>query len=237
MRKRTLFFVGIAGLAAAVAWWLFFGSTPAQPNLTANERQEILAVQDTRLSEGSHDAPVKIIEYVDVLCPYCAKASQPGDIIPSMLEEYVETGKAHYEVRLVAKTAPDSQRAGEGAYCAAEQDAFFAYLDKAYDDTWRQYYSRDADVLDVSMFQEGAIFTFVRSIPEINHLQWQDCMKQNAYADVMNKHADELRRLDAYGTPTMVVDDISYTGTPEYSAFQAVINASLNEKRAHEEAE
>lgn len=213
-------------------WWFF--TYGAQPAPLTEEQKAILKTQDERLSKGSPDAPVKIIEYVDVLCPFCAKASQPGDILPRMMEEYVDTKKAHYEVRLVAKVAPDSQRADEGAYCAAEQDQFWPYLDKAYNDTWKQYYSKDKDAADVPFFQMTTIQTFVRSIPEIDFYRWQRCMDNNIYAQTMDDNAKEMVRLEAYGTPTMVVDGKSYTGAPPYPAFQAVINASLNEKKAQE---
>ena len=59
-------------------------------------------------------------------------------------------------------------------------------------------------------------------------------MDNNIYAQTMDDNAKEMVRLEAYGTPTMVVDGKSYTGAPPYPAFQAVINASLNEKKAQE---
>lgn len=69
------------------------------------------------------------MEFADILCPYCAKANQ--QVIPQIKSNYIDTGKVHYEVRLVAMIAPDSQHAGEGAYCAAKQGKFWNYLDTA----------------------------------------------------------------------------------------------------------
>ncbi|MGO3701693.1 MAG: DsbA family protein [Candidatus Saccharimonadales bacterium] len=237
MKRRNVVAFGVTGMVMLVVggWWFFAERDPGEADLSVEERRAVLSVQDERLSKGSPDAPVTIIEYIDVLCPYCAKASQPGDIIPRMMTEYVDTNKARYEVRLVAKTAPDSERAGQGAYCAAEQKQFWPYIDKAYEDTWRQYYSQDRDVTAVDIFKEASIFTFVRSIPEIDHLRWQACMKSNSYSQTMEDNAAEMSRLKAYGTPTMVVDGKSYTGTPPYEAFRAVINASLNEKKAQKD--
>lgn len=224
--------VSIVAIAMVTAGWAFFtfGGTPA-PQLLSSEQQAILKVHDERLSKGSPGAPVKIIDYVDVLCPFCAKSNQPGETVPRIMSDYVDTKKAHYEVRLVAKTAQDSERAGKGAYCAAEQNKFWEYLDTAYSDTWKQYYSQNKDVADVTLFQKNTILSFAKTIPGLDTLKWQECLHDNDYTETMNTNANDMTELGAYGTPTMVVDGKSYSGTPPYSSFQAIINASLNQKK------
>lgn len=236
MNKALVALVVFVVAAVGAGWWFFAYGGTTSPPLT-NEQQKIINTKDERLSLGSSEAPVKIIEYVDVLCPYCAKINQPGEAIPRVIEDYVDTGLAHYEVRLVALASPDSGRAGEGAYCAAEQSRFWQFIDKAYSDTWQQYYSQDKDVSDVDIFEESAINNFAQSVPDLDFTDWRYCMQDNNYAAVMEGNSRDMIELEAHGTPSMVVDGKSYVGTPPYSAFRAVIDASLNEKKAQAEAD
>lgn len=120
-------------MALIVCGWLFFSYGGSTQEPLSESDQKVLNVQDKRLTKGDSAAPVKIVEYADILCPYCAKANE--EIIPQIQSNYIDKKQVHYEVRLVAMISPDSQRAGEGAYCAAEQDKFWDYLDAAYQDT------------------------------------------------------------------------------------------------------
>lgn len=120
--KKTTLVVGALIVAIIIGGWVFFSSgTSKQTSLTTSEKK-VLDVQDKRLTKGDASAPVKIVEYADILCPYCAKANE--ETIPQIQSNYIDKKQAHYEVRLVAMISPDSQRAGEGAYCAAEQNKF-----------------------------------------------------------------------------------------------------------------
>lgn len=184
----------------------------------------VLNVEDERLTKGEETAPVKIVEYTDILCPSCARANE--EVIPQIEENYVETGKAHYEVRVVAMITPDSQRAAEGAYCAAEQDKFWEYLDTAYTKTWQNYYSKNVSPTDIPLFSESGIASFARGL-DIDIAPWEACMASDKYVEVIEKNQADMRRIKAYGTPHFVINGTSYSGAPPYSAFKGAIDAEL----------
>lgn len=222
--SRITLIVIVLLTATVFAGWLFFtfGGQGTQP--ISEDRKKILAVQDERLTEGRPDAPVKIVEYVDPLCPYCAKAHQ--DVIPSIRSEYIETHKARYEVRLVAMLTPDSERASRGAYCAAEQDKFWEYMDAAYDTTWNRYYSQNKEPKDVSIFSKSEIENFVSPIG-VDTIDWQQCMESGKYSDTISANALTMSELKAYGTPHFIINGQNYNGAPPYASFKAVIDAEL----------
>ena len=184
----------------------------------------VLAIQDQRLSQGDANAPVKIVEYTDILCPYCAQAN--ANIIPRIKSDYIDTKKAHYEVRLVARIAPDSKRAAIGAYCAAEQGKFWEYLDTAYTRTWNEFYSSNKSPEEVNLFSELLITDFAKRLG-LDMPSWQTCLTSGKYDSALEKNQAKMREMEAYGTPHFVINEKSYSGAPPYPAFQAVIDGEL----------
>lgn len=228
MNKTTIIVLAVA-TAVVIAGWAFFtyGGTKRQPLTDA--QQKVLNVQDERLSKGDKNAPIKIVEYADILCPYCAKAN--SEIIPQIQSHYIDKNQAHYEVRLVAMIAEDSERASEGAYCAAEQDMFWRYLDKAYKDTWDTYYSQGATPQDVDLFNKDKIYRFGKTVG-LEMLQWQQCMDDGAYKETIALNRKEMIEIKAYGTPHFNINGKNYNGAPPFQSFKAVIDAELNQAKA-----
>jgi len=75
---------------------------------------------------GSDDAPVTIIEFTDLQCPYCARyASQT---FPRLKREYVDTGKLRYTSRdLPLPFHSFALPAAVASRCAGEQGRFWEY--------------------------------------------------------------------------------------------------------------
>lgn len=226
---RRLIVVTGLGLAIAIGGlWLFFayGGNTGQPQKTS---VSLLKVADEKLSKGNPDAVVKIVEYADILCPFCSKVN--ADVIPKIQTDYIAQGKVHYEVRLVAMIAPDSQRAGEGAYCAAEQNKFWGYLDSAYQRTWKDYYSSDKSPEDVPLFAQSNIRTFARSV-SLDMFDWDRCMESGKYKQVMLQNQTKMKEIGAFGTPHFIINDTNYSGSPPYATFKGVIDAALRKAEA-----
>jgi protein-disulfide isomerase len=75
---------------------------------------------------GRDDAPVTIIEFTDLQCPYCARyASQT---FPRLKREYVDTGKLRYSSRdLPLPFHSFALPAAVASRCAGEQGRFWEY--------------------------------------------------------------------------------------------------------------
>lgn len=75
---------------------------------------------------GNPDAPVTIIEFADYLCPACQNYKPDVD---RFMEEYVATGKARWEFRILPTAGGDTtQYAGNLAYCAAAEGKHWGYI-------------------------------------------------------------------------------------------------------------
>jgi protein-disulfide isomerase len=87
---------------------------------------------DSYRSMGDADAPVVITEFSDYQCPACASVEE--QVIPGLIEQYVDTGK----VRLVYREFPldglhpFARKAAEAAVCAGRQDGYWEMHDKLF---------------------------------------------------------------------------------------------------------
>ena len=87
-------------------------ATP-EPSLFAGIEQQGAAL-------GSPKAPVTLVEYADLQCPYCAQWAR--DALPTLVEDYVKTGKLRIVFRGLAFIGPDSDKALRTAIAAGEQN-------------------------------------------------------------------------------------------------------------------
>ncbi len=102
---------------------------PTQPAQTAEPGEPVEVVRrdpsDT-LAIGDLDAPVVLSEWADLRCPYCAKVTT--EIMPTVIAEYVDTGKVRLEFNDVSFFGEDSTTGAVALRAAAEQGRFAEYL-------------------------------------------------------------------------------------------------------------
>ncbi|MDP9303543.1 MAG: DsbA family protein [Actinomycetota bacterium] len=79
---------------------------------------------------GSPVAPVTMIEYIDLQCPFCAQFETQA--LPSLISRYVRTGKVKVEARPLAFIGPDSERGRAAAIAAGLQDKLFNFVQLLY---------------------------------------------------------------------------------------------------------
>jgi protein-disulfide isomerase len=68
---------------------------------------------------GRPDAPVTLVEFADLQCPYCAQWSQQA--FPELVNDYMRTGKLRLVFGGVAFLGPDSEQALRFALAAGRQ--------------------------------------------------------------------------------------------------------------------
>lgn len=68
---------------------------------------------------GAPDAPVTLVEYADMQCPFCAQWAT--DAFPDLVEEYVRPGRLRIEFRGMAFIGPDSEKALRAVLAAADE--------------------------------------------------------------------------------------------------------------------
>lgn len=79
---------------------------------------------------GSPNAPVRLIEYADPQCPYCAVYAR--DVLPTLIHDYVRPGKVQLVFRGLGFLGPDSGTALATATAAGLQNRFWNVIDLLY---------------------------------------------------------------------------------------------------------
>ena len=87
---------------------------------TAPEGDLFAGIRQSGATLGAADAPVEIVEFADLQCPFCAQAEE--EVTPDLVSEYVEPGDARIQFVSIAFIGPDSERGALAVEAAAQQD-------------------------------------------------------------------------------------------------------------------
>jgi protein-disulfide isomerase len=79
---------------------------------------------------GDPSVKITVTEFVDLQCPVCAEASR--QTLPTLIDDYVRTGKVKLEARTLHFLGPDSGRAARAAAAAQEQGRLWPFLEAFY---------------------------------------------------------------------------------------------------------
>lgn len=79
---------------------------------------------------GSPKAPVTLVEYIDLQCPFCQQFET--QVMPNIVKKYVRTGKLKVEARPLAFIGPDSSRGRNAMIAAADQNRAFDFAEILY---------------------------------------------------------------------------------------------------------
>jgi protein-disulfide isomerase len=142
--SRTLQLFLVVALAAVVAGGAILLSSsgddetpagaPAQPGMTpAEEVQQLYdGIPQKGIRLGDPDAPATIVEIADLQCPFCAQYSVQA--MPTVVRDYVRTGKVNYELHVRSFLGRDSVRAAGAASAAARENRMYQFVDLFYRD-------------------------------------------------------------------------------------------------------
>jgi protein-disulfide isomerase len=123
--------VALALIAASLAGGRSAEAEPAARPSGATEPTVLFRdVPQDGLALGRADAPVTLVEYADLQCPYCAAWAR--DVLPAIVDDYVRAGKVRLVFRGLAFLGPDSVKALRAALAAGEQDRLWDVVHDLY---------------------------------------------------------------------------------------------------------
>jgi protein-disulfide isomerase len=100
---------------------------PAAHDVTAVLR----GIPQKGLTLGSPTAPVLVVEFADLQCPYCRQFAATS--WPDIVRRYVRTGKVRMELRLINIIGEDSVKANRAVMAAGLQDRMWDASMRFYD--------------------------------------------------------------------------------------------------------
>jgi protein-disulfide isomerase len=143
--------------------------TNALPEAAVVQR-EFAGIPQNGLVLGSPKAPLTMVEYVDLQCPGC-RAFETS-VLPSIVPEFVRTGKLKIEARPIAFIGPDSIPARQAMIAASEQNRAFNFAQVIYanqgtentgwlDQTFIEHAAASVPGMDVRKLLDDQNSTFV----------------------------------------------------------------------------
>jgi protein-disulfide isomerase len=135
MTRKRMYLVaaalGLAAVAVLVGASLVSGKSSSAPtSLTTvamgSQTAALLAgIPQHGDTLGSPRAPLTLVEYADMQCPYCGEFAR--GTLPTLIRSYVRTGKVKLVFRGLEFVGADSDVALRAVYAAGRQDKLWSY--------------------------------------------------------------------------------------------------------------
>jgi protein-disulfide isomerase len=232
MLRRLPLLIGLLGtallivvIAAAVSTHDADEATKPKAAAKASARDvtKILrGIPQKGLSLGDPDAPLVLVEFADLQCPFCKEFAATS--WPNIVQRYVRTGKVRMELRLIGMLGEDSVTAAKAVMAASLQD-------RMWDASMRFY--------DVQGQENSGYVTdrFLRGVlGGVRGLDLARAMKDRNSRQVRDALAAERSLQSRYavtGTPTVMigtdVNDLTLvsSGVPTEDQLAQAINQQL----------
>ena len=127
--------IAVALVAAAVALSSGAGApanaaTGGGVRDAANSAALFAGIPQRGLRLGRADAPVRLVEFADLQCPYCDEYATQA--LPTLVTDYVRTGKLQMQFENLSFIGSGSVAAGRAAAAAAQQNKLWNFIDLLY---------------------------------------------------------------------------------------------------------
>ena len=130
MLTRLGLLAGLAIVAVLIAVVVAGNGSNTKSGGTPKAASALAGIPQSGIALGSPKAPVTMVEFADLQCPFCAQYQR--DVFPTVLRKYVRTGKVRLELRLLRFLGPDSDRLARVAMAAAAQNRMWQFVELAY---------------------------------------------------------------------------------------------------------
>jgi protein-disulfide isomerase len=169
---------------------------------------------------GSRDAPVSMVEFGDYQCTNCARYFRNTE--PSILQNYVETGKLNIIFVDFPFIGPDSKPAAQAAHCANDQGKYWEYHDETYSH-WNGENTGWASIPNLKKFASNI---------DLDQKSFDECLDSKKYAQKVENNFNLGNQLGVTGTPTFFIIDSAgratkIVGAQPYSTFVEVLDSKL----------
>ncbi len=162
------------------------------------------------LAAGQPGAPVTIIKYASLTCPYCAKFQR--DIFPVLKREYIDTGK----MRLIIRDFPIGFQSGAASIalrCAPPQKQLALY---------EKFLSQQTAWASQEV-RRDAIFKIALQVG-MTRADFDACYQNQGMISALNAMKERGRTLGIVGTPNFFVQDRLVKGTLEMSQIRELVD-------------
>lgn len=179
------------------------------PDTTPTGPVELTAITDDDHIRGDKNAPVTIVEFSDLQCPFC-QSFHPT--LQRLMDEYDGEIRWVYKHFPLDSIHPQARPAALAAECAAEQEKFWEFIDASFE---------NQSLLGDTFYADTA-----KSLG-LNTSKFNECYSSRKYEDKIDAHYDEGTVAGVTGTPSSFVNGQPVSGALPYAAVKSLIDTAL----------
>lgn len=214
----VVFAFAVGVLVGYLAWGRGAGASPA----TARTNQAAAAAPtqpsfrrydiptEGFYSIGPKDAPITIVEFSDYQCPFCQRWHD--QVYGPLMAAYPGQIRLVYRNLPLTQIHPQAMNAAEAAMCAGEQDAYWPYHGKLFEN---------------SAALSDDLYTSLASELGLDMTAFESCMSSDKYLDEIKADMQFALNLGVQSTPTFFINGLAVVGAQPLSVFQQVIDDEL----------
>lgn len=202
------------------------GSTNASSPVATPTKTTALAAQAapiTNLSMGSADAKVVLATFEDFQCPYCLQFTT--QIEPTLIKEYVDTGKIRFEYHNYTILGAESTNAAIGAVCAGEQDKFWPYHDRLFQIELAAG-QLQGEKLNAGRFTDAALAGVATDLG-LDRSKFDTCYADPASAQAIKADVALATSLKLQGTPTFTLNGKVVSAPNSIGGWRQLLNQAV----------
>jgi protein-disulfide isomerase len=224
-RLQRLGMIGIIVVGALlVAAALIYPNLKPVGEVTSADSVERPMVNDNAM--GDPNAPIKIEEFSDYQCPFCARFYEETEW--QIADTYVADGTAYFVYRSFGNfIGPESKAAAEAAYCAGDQGKYWEYHDILFANQTGE---------NVGAYANRRLQAFAEAL-SLDMDAFNSCLNSGKFSGRADQDRVDGTAAGVTGTPAFV---ITYTvdgeqrtrfisGAYPFSEFQTQIEGALAE--------
>jgi protein-disulfide isomerase len=158
---------------------------------------------------GNKNAKVTIVEFSDIQCPYC---SRYHETMREIMQNYPNDVRWVFKHFPLESIHPYARKAAEAAECAGDQNKFWEYTDKLYDNQ--------------PSLSEEYIQTAAKE-SELDMNKFTECLNAGKYRAKVDADIAYGKSLGVQGTPGSFINGLSVPGNLPYSSIEPLIQEAL----------
>ena len=163
---------------------------------------------------GNRNAPVQIVEFSDVQCPYCSRFQPTANQI---MEEYGDQVAWVYKHFPLDQLHPQARPGAEASECIAEQagdEGFFTFLDGLF-----------ADQLNLG----AELYQKLAGEIGVNLDKFNDCVATGKYQSKVEADYQQGVKAGVTGTPGSFINGNLVKGAVPFESLKQIIDSELSQ--------
>ncbi len=229
MQKNALIPIAIVIAGVLIAGAVLYVNRGALGGGTPDTTAETAAAKDINIRPigkddhivGNPAAPIVIVEYSDLECPFCKDFHQT---MRKIMDEYGTKGQIAWVFRNfpIASNHPKAQHEHEAAECAAELGG---------NDTYWKYINRIFEITPSNNGLDPAELSNVAAQVGIDKKSFDACLSSGRTKDLVDRDYNDAVNAGAKGTPYSVViannQKAVINGAYPYPAVKSIVDSIL----------